>query len=628
MLLVGVLCSGCVMLATIGAAAEPNAASDWPQWRGPDRNGIAGPGPKLADAWPEGGPKLLWKSEPIACGWEPNGCVGLGGQEGGLGSVTVVGEKAFVYVHWKHKGGTAVITTKDLNELGWMEGVPDDLARKIEDEIAKARADDPRDKRWNARMDEARREAFITNFPATLDPKLVEKYGSWIEKRSSMIWKTHPIEVKAWDDLVKIAGIRDKEFSAYKDLMAEFKKRGIGDGFFYGLQTLADRLNTMSYTYTDTVVCLDVSTGRELWKKEFSGVPSKEMCYVGASGTPAIWESNVYASGSAGLYCLSVKDGAVIWLAKTTFTHSSPLVNQDGVFLMLAEGVTAFDAKTGKTLWTQPKIKSPYSSVASWMHGGKNYLLAGNNSLDPATGEIIWKGTGPCGNLSTPVVCGDIMLDTSYDFVTAFGLAPGKGERLWSRAPGSVNDGSTPVIYKGCVFQTGLRYNGFPIRCRDLKTGDMKWEGNGHNECSSPIAADGKIYSVLGDPFRLIMFRATPEKFEPLGLGSTQDRLPYGLTPSIANGKLFVRLTDCVACYDITAAGNPGAKPLKPAVVAGDQHTIYSLHGMNHYIGDAVSAVDKGDSLEITEENGKVETVRKSDIDDIIKPGMQWKLSK
>jgi hypothetical protein len=96
-------------------------AADWPQWRGPDRNGIAPASPKLLERWPTNGPSLLWKSEPIPSG-----------TEGGCGSVTIAGGKAFVFVHWKHKGkANIVITTQMLTDLGWMEGVPDDLAGKI-----------------------------------------------------------------------------------------------------------------------------------------------------------------------------------------------------------------------------------------------------------------------------------------------------------------------------------------------------------------------------------------------------------------------------------------------------------------------------------------------------------------
>jgi outer membrane protein assembly factor BamB len=46
----------------------PLAAADWSQWRGPDRDGICQE-TGLLDAWPEGGPKLLWKVDGLGGGY-------------------------------------------------------------------------------------------------------------------------------------------------------------------------------------------------------------------------------------------------------------------------------------------------------------------------------------------------------------------------------------------------------------------------------------------------------------------------------------------------------------------------------------------------------------------------------
>jgi len=41
---------------------------DWPQWRGPLRDGISDE-KDLLSSWPEGGPKLLWKIDSLGKGW-------------------------------------------------------------------------------------------------------------------------------------------------------------------------------------------------------------------------------------------------------------------------------------------------------------------------------------------------------------------------------------------------------------------------------------------------------------------------------------------------------------------------------------------------------------------------------
>ena len=49
-----------------GLIASPEA--DWPQWRGPRRDGISDE-KGLLSSWPEGGPKLLWKTDGLGTGW-------------------------------------------------------------------------------------------------------------------------------------------------------------------------------------------------------------------------------------------------------------------------------------------------------------------------------------------------------------------------------------------------------------------------------------------------------------------------------------------------------------------------------------------------------------------------------
>ncbi|MGH9784025.1 MAG: hypothetical protein ACRD88_07550, partial [Terriglobia bacterium] len=65
----------CGLHAGVAFHAEAQSSSDWPQWRGPNRDGTVVGGPKLLDSWPKEGPPLLWKSA-----WIP-AC-----EEGGTGS--------------------------------------------------------------------------------------------------------------------------------------------------------------------------------------------------------------------------------------------------------------------------------------------------------------------------------------------------------------------------------------------------------------------------------------------------------------------------------------------------------------------------------------------------------------
>ncbi len=56
------------LLLCIGCSALSEQNYDWPQWLGPERNGISGE-TGLLQAWPEEGPKLLWQAEDIGDGY-------------------------------------------------------------------------------------------------------------------------------------------------------------------------------------------------------------------------------------------------------------------------------------------------------------------------------------------------------------------------------------------------------------------------------------------------------------------------------------------------------------------------------------------------------------------------------
>ena len=50
-------------------------AADWPQWRGPNRDGISAE-TGLLDSWPAGGPRILWKAQGLGEGYSAFAVVG------------------------------------------------------------------------------------------------------------------------------------------------------------------------------------------------------------------------------------------------------------------------------------------------------------------------------------------------------------------------------------------------------------------------------------------------------------------------------------------------------------------------------------------------------------------------
>jgi outer membrane protein assembly factor BamB len=70
-------------------------ATDWPQWRGPDRNGVAPDSPPLRTTWSNQAPPLVWTSEPFP-----------GGRYGCYASPVAAGGKVFVRCYDSRKATT------------------------------------------------------------------------------------------------------------------------------------------------------------------------------------------------------------------------------------------------------------------------------------------------------------------------------------------------------------------------------------------------------------------------------------------------------------------------------------------------------------------------------------------
>ncbi|MEI6235396.1 MAG: PQQ-binding-like beta-propeller repeat protein [Planctomycetota bacterium] len=72
------LCGLLLCLVSVAHAASV-ASTDWPQWRGPNRDDVSTE-TGLLKQWPAGGPKLLWKAEGVGAGFS---------------SVSIAGDKIF-----------------------------------------------------------------------------------------------------------------------------------------------------------------------------------------------------------------------------------------------------------------------------------------------------------------------------------------------------------------------------------------------------------------------------------------------------------------------------------------------------------------------------------------------------
>jgi outer membrane protein assembly factor BamB len=541
-------------------------AASWPQWRGPSRNGVAPASPKLADSWPKDGPRQVWKT-----GWIP-GCR----SGGGLAQPVVADDKVFIYTSWRHPpgggdgaDGYVPITPEILRDWGYVPGMSKELADKIE--AARISPKKPKVVQHfpdllNIGMPEKEQvekalvrikrspglEAYIKDFLATLDPKDAEKYESYVQRRFCINGGANA--APNWDQLQRIRALEGK---AYKvDIEFEQAMGQLGACSEGGSGSAWDRASTV----VDTMLCLDAATGKEIWRKEmpFDRDWGKfGSGNLGPMSTPAIWGGKCYVTGLMGLYCLSTKDGALLWQKKGCGVHSSVAVDDGVVYGCIGtQPLSAFDAETGKLLWRCPGVESTTASPALWKSGGKTYVICAWWCVDGQTGRLLWRGNDwNIGYGITPVVVGDTVIICSG----AYKLTPEKPELLWKMPPNANDPASSPLVYDGYLYWFWSWYGGDIWTCLDLKTGELKWKMHSKVPAScaasSPVVVDGKIIHPIGNGhdwyrYQVEMLRATPEKYDLLGVfdpGATAFS-----SPAVADGKLYLRLWDGVACYDLT----------------------------------------------------------------------------
>ena len=112
-------------------------AEDWPQWRGPLRNGIVPNSPALISEFGKEGPKRLWLSKPLMDEDAERFGTGKASNPGGEGSVSVAAGRAYVCVNMNVDVPMAerridVKRFDVFNKFAWNPKVPKEYADAIE----------------------------------------------------------------------------------------------------------------------------------------------------------------------------------------------------------------------------------------------------------------------------------------------------------------------------------------------------------------------------------------------------------------------------------------------------------------------------------------------------------------
>ena len=310
--------------------------------------------------------------------------------------------------------------------------------------------------------------------------------------------------------------------------------------------------------YRWELTCLDLNTGKELWKRiAYEGTPRvmKQPMNTYASETPATDGKRIYAYfGMTGLFCYDM-DGKLLWKRdlgafKTQSgwgTGSSPVIYRDVLYIQVDNEVNSFivaiDASTGDEKWrAEREEKTSYSTPYIWKNKIRDELVAMGKtarSYDLKTGKVLWE-LKVAGEQTIPSPVGDeerlylgnaggqeakgdlyaVKAGASGDITPDAGESSGNGIE-WS-FPDAGFGNSSPLLYEGLLYLFSSRGD---VTCYNAADGKQIYKqrpGGIGGIWASPWVYNDKIWFLDDKGVTRVM--KAGKKYELLSQNSLDDQ--------------------------------------------------------------------------------------------------------
>lgn len=353
-------------------------------------------------------------------------------------------------------------------------------------------------------------------------------------------------------------------------------KKDVGQGFSAPVVAQGHLILFHRVGDKEVVQALDAATGNLIWSFDYPTHYRDDFGFdEGPRAAPAIAGGRVYTFGAEGmLHCLDFATGKKIWSVDTQSKFQvrkgffgaacSPLVEGDRVLMNIGgsggAGLVAFDAATGKVLWTATDQDASYSSpVAATINGARHvffFTRAGFVDVDPSTGKVrsqlSWRARMAASvNAAAPIVVGDLVfLSASYGTgATLLQIGPNGVKQIWSSDDALTNHYATSVYRDGFLYGFhGRQEEGPSLRCIEFKTGKVRWNIDGYRAGTITLAGDHLLIQREGG--ELVLAAASPAEFKPI---ATAKPLPGVVRsyPAIANGRMYVRNEKTLVCLNL-----------------------------------------------------------------------------
>ena len=352
-------------------------------------------------------------------------------------------------------------------------------------------------------------------------------------------------------------------------------RKQVGQGFA-GPAVVGNRVILFHRVGNEEVVeSLDAATGNSMWRYAYPTRYRDDFGFdEGPRAVPVVADGVIYTFGAEGqLHAVDLAKGTRLWSEDTMKRFGvpkgffgaagSPLVEGGRVIANVGgdkAGIVAFEAKTGKVLWSATDDDASYSSgVAATIGGHRLGVFLTRDSLvglDPASGMVQfqrrWRARIAASvNAATPIIVGDEIF-VSAQYGPGAGVLRVNGSQLtdvWTSDDVLSNHYATSVFYNGYLYGFhGRQEFGPSFRAVEFETGTVKWSQEQFRAGSVLLAGDRLLITREGG--ELILASASPQAFKPIARAQILQGVvrPY---PALADGLLYVRNENTLVCLDL-----------------------------------------------------------------------------
>jgi outer membrane protein assembly factor BamB len=309
----------------------------------------------------------------------------------------------------------------------------------------------------------------------------------------------------------------------------------------------------------EVISALDLADGRRVWSHTqpvaYTPTAAAAGHGRGPKATPLLHRGRLYAFGATGtLTCLDMATGRLLW--RREFPQGYPVYGAaqspvaDGDLVIVHVGgsrgaLTAFDAATGADRWTSSAPGgAAYASPIIATIGGTRQVVTLTEThvvgVAAADGALLWSApftTMYEQNAVTPVVFGDLVIVSGIEKGVLALRIQREGPRWEARKAWETADAS---FYMSSPVLAGTRLLGFSHRQKgqlvalDAATGRLLFAGPGRQGESASLVLAGEDLLVLTTAAELIVVKPGGERFTPVatyGVGDSATWAHLALAP-------------------------------------------------------------------------------------------------